>query len=609
MAGRIPQKFIDDILDRSDIVEIIDKRVQLKKTGRNYSACCPFHQEKTPSFSVNPDKQFYYCFGCGAGGNVIGFLMDYERMEFPQAVEALAGAAGLEVPREAAINAQASVKAQNAYSILGKAENYFAQQLRQHSAAHSAIDYMKNRGLTGQIAQKFHIGFAPPGWDNQLKALANDDSAKQLLIETGMLVENKEEGKCYDRFRNRVIFPIRDTRGRVIAFGGRVLDDSKPKYLNSPESSIFHKGRELYGLYEARQANRQLQRVIIVEGYMDVVALAQHNISYAVATLGTATSTDHLKRLFRFCESVVFCFDGDSAGRRAAERALENALPELSDGRSAHFLFLPEGEDPDSLVRKVGGTSFEEEIDTAVPLEQFLFESSSQGIDLNTLEGKAQLSKRAGPMINRLPDGVFKQLMLDSLAQKTGLSQSRLEQLITPAPKPAADTLTEHQPNADSAKPVQRPQQKPPVFSKRDPWLYALALTLHQPKAALRLDNWHLLKNSSSPHAQLLIELITIIHNDPSTSTYTLLGHGLGKPSGQILSALLGAERHIPEEGIEQELIDTITFLLQRPENEALNDLVDSLRGTNFDQLSADEKQRLKLMLEKRMLNESQKPN
>ncbi|MCB1848273.1 MAG: DNA primase, partial [Halieaceae bacterium] len=313
MAGRIPQAFLDDLLDRVDIVEVIDRRVKLRKSGKNYTARCPFHEEKTPSFSVNPDKQFYYCFGCGAGGNALGFLMDYENLDFPRAVESLASSAGMEVPREPSSTPHDPEREQGnkaLYALMEDVARYYRGQLRTHPQAQRAVAYLKGRGLTGQIAREFDLGFAPPGWDKLMKALGTGPEQVTLLKDSGMLVEN-EQGRLYDRFRDRVVFPIRDQRGRVVAFGGRVLGDDKPKYLNSPETSIFHKGRELYGLYQARQANRKLERLLVVEGYMDVIALAQHGISYATATLGTATSRTHLERIYRLCPEVVFCFDGD----------------------------------------------------------------------------------------------------------------------------------------------------------------------------------------------------------------------------------------------------------------------------------------------------------
>lgn len=432
MAGLIPQSFIDDMLDRLDIVDVVDSRVKLRKTGKNYSACCPFHDEKTPSFTVSPEKQFYYCFGCGASGNALGFVMDYERLSFPEAVESLARLTGLEVPREVQTEAQAKREQEkrSIYTLLEKADEFYQQQLRHHPSKLQAVNYLKNRGLDGKTAKAYGVGFAPPGWDNLLKALGQNDEDKHLLIEGGMLIHQEQEKKLYDRFRHRIMFPIRDTRGRVIGFGGRVLGDDKPKYLNSPETPVFHKGQELYGLYEARLAYRELPRLLVVEGYMDVVSLAQFDIGYGVATLGTACGPDHLDRAFKYTNEVVFCFDGDKAGRSAAHRALEASIDTMIDGRTVKFLFLPEGEDPDTLVRQIGPEKFERMIELAVPFEDYLFDAVAEGINIRTMEGRATFSKRAAPLLDRLPKGVFRELMFESLATRTGLNRNILQELI-----------------------------------------------------------------------------------------------------------------------------------------------------------------------------------
>ncbi len=432
MAGLIPQSFIDDLLDRLDIVDVVDSRVKLKKTGKNYSACCPFHDEKTPSFTVSPEKQFFYCFGCGASGNALGFIMDYERLSFPEATESLARLAGLEVPREVQTEAQQKREEEkrSIYTLLEKADLFYQQQLRHHPSKHLAVNYLKNRGLDGKTAKAYGVGFAPPGWDNLLKSLAQNDDDKHLLIEGGMLIHQEQEKKLYDRFRHRIMFPIRDTRGRVIGFGGRVLGDDKPKYLNSPETPVFHKGQELYGLYEARLAYCELPCLLVVEGYMDVVSLAQFGIRYGVATLGTACGPDHLDRAFKYTNEVVFCFDGDKAGRSAAHRALEASIECMTDGRTVKFLFLPENEDPDTLVRQIGPEKFERMIELAVPFEDYLFDAVADGLNIRTMEGRATFSKRAAPLLDRLPKGVFRELMFESLATRTGLSRNVLQDLV-----------------------------------------------------------------------------------------------------------------------------------------------------------------------------------
>ncbi|HIZ52220.1 MAG TPA: DNA primase, partial [Candidatus Pseudomonas excrementavium] len=440
MAGLIPQGFIDDLLGRTDVVEVVGSRLKLKKTGKNYSALCPFHNEKSPSFSVSPDKQFYYCFGCGAGGNAIGFLMDFERLDFPQAVEELARQAGVEVPREERSDRRGGNRPSRQdsplYPVLENAAAYYRQQLRQHAQRKRAVDYLQQRGLTGQIAKLYDIGFAPPGWNNLMGHLATDNTEEKVLIEAGLVVENPDSGKRYDRFRDRITFPIRDSRGRVIGFGGRVLGDDKPKYLNSPETPVFHKGRELYGLYEARKQNRQLDDILVVEGYMDVIALAQHGVTNAVATLGTATSEEHLKRLFRIVNSVVFCFDGDNAGRQAAWRALQSCLPALEDGRHVRFMFLPEGQDPDSLIRSEGHDAFRARmVQQAQPLTDYLFRHLAEEAPPDSLEGKAHLATLALPLIEQVPGSLLRRLLRQSLEARTGMDLDSL-----PAAPPAEPT-------------------------------------------------------------------------------------------------------------------------------------------------------------------------
>ncbi len=400
MAGHIPRSFIDDLLARLDIVDIIDARVKLKKKGKNYGACCPFHNEKTPSFSVSQEKQFYHCFGCGVHGNAIDFIMEFERLEFVEAIEELASYLGLDVPREqrsggggqfqSGPQASSSEK-RSLYDLMGSISQFYRNQLKL-PASKVAIEYLKDRGLSGEIVQKFGIGYVADEWDLVRKNFGQNKDNQDMLVTGGMLIEN-EKGNRYDRFRGRIMFPIRDRRGRVIGFGGRVLGDGTPKYLNSPETPIFHKGKELYGLYEVLQAYREPPRILVVEGYMDVVALAQYGVDYSVASLGTSTTGDHIQMLFRQTNTVVCCYDGDRAGKEAAWRALENALQYLKTGNTLKFLFLPDGEDPDSYVRKYGKQAFEQQIEQATPLSSYLFDNLIElhQINLGNNEGKSAL--------------------------------------------------------------------------------------------------------------------------------------------------------------------------------------------------------------------------
>ena len=430
MPGRIPQNFIDDVLDRLDIIDVIGSRVELRKSGKNYSACCPFHDEKTPSFSVSPDKQFYYCFGCGAGGNAVGFVLDFDKTTFPETIENLAKRVGLEMPAESVSNDSEGNYKKLLFPVIKDADSFYRRSLRDPTNAKKAIEYLKSRGLNGETARNFGIGFASPGWENLLQDLGkNEEKVEQLKI-VGLLIDRNEEGKLYDRFRNRIMFPIRDVRGRTIGFGGRVLSDEKPKYLNSPETPLFHKGRELYGLYEANRHFRNIENLIVVEGYMDVAVLAQNGVHNAVATLGTAVTIEHLNKIFRYTSEVIFCFDGDEAGRKAAYRALDTSLPVIVDGRSAKFMFLPEGEDPDTIIRKIGAKKFLELVANATPLSEFIFESLSAEYDHNSVDGKAKLSKLVIPLINKMPGGVFKTLMIRALSKRTDLEESELKSLV-----------------------------------------------------------------------------------------------------------------------------------------------------------------------------------
>tara|TARA_B100001059_G_scaffold137585_1_gene137825 strand:+ start:456 stop:2327 length:1872 start_codon:yes stop_codon:yes gene_type:complete len=593
MAGLIPQSFIDDLLHRTDILEVVDKRVPLKKSGKNYQACCPFHNEKTPSFSVQPERQFYYCFGCGAGGNAIGFVMNFDHVDFPQAVETLARDAGVEVPRE---ESKAETRRQSEHAklldVLEQASKFYQFQLRQHAERKRPIEYLKTRGVSGEIARDFAIGYAPPGWDNLIEAIGVDAQQQKNLLKAGMIIErNKAEGEevrkdndkrspFYDRFRDRIIFPIRDSRGRTIAFGGRVLGDDKPKYLNSPETPVFRKGAELYGLYESKKFGDKFSRLLLVEGYMDVIALAQMGIRNAVATLGTATSDRHLTLMFRAVSEVVFCFDGDAAGLNAAWRALETSLKLMEDGRRVRFLFLPEGDDPDTHVRKVGKDKFLEQVEQAVPLEQFFFDKLSEDLDIDSIEGKARLSNLAKPLIRQLPKGVYGQLMLDRLSGTLGVSSESLDQLMATAPDPA-----QHPPPPEMAPPSEdygapppygAPQSRP---SDRGPGaalakirkpasIKAIELLLRNPEIALALEaDLESLHYAEDESRKLLCTLIEKVQNEPQIETYTLLGYCYGTHLGGQLTQLLQAEKITPQEGLEEEfkqIIDNILSDIQQ---------------------------------------------
>ncbi len=543
MAGLIPQAFIDELLARVDIVSVIDARVPLKKAGHEYKACCPFHNEKTPSFYVSPSKQFYHCFGCGAHGTAVGFLMEYERLEFPDAIEDLARDLGLEVPHEQGSAPHANLEPLDELrELLDKVNAYYQLQLREHSQRTRAVDYLKARGVDGPTAARFGLGYAPPGWDGLRDALGSQASAG--LLKLGLLVE-RGEGGGYDRFRDRVMFPIRDRRGRVVGFGGRTLADDPAKYMNSPESVLFHKGRELYGLYEARAAVRQLERLVVVEGYMDVVALAQHGIPFAVATLGTATTTDHLDVLYRAAPEVVFCFDGDRAGRQAAWRALDQALPAQRDGRQARFLFLPEGEDPDSLVRSEGEAGFRGRLEEAMPLSEYLVQELSAQVDTRSVDGRARLAELARPLVGKVPEGVFRQLLFERLGEEVQLDGEKLSKLITkPEASPAPPRTRKMRPGGGPS-----------------PVRVALGLLLRRPQLAERVASTAGWAETELPGSALLVQMIDVLREAPGITTGGLLERWRDDPEGRHLHRLLEREDPVPEAGIEAEFDDTVRRL------------------------------------------------
>jgi DNA primase len=512
MAGQIPRHFIDDLLSRVDIVDVVDQRVSLKKNGNNYSACCPFHNEKTPSFTVSQTKQFYHCFGCSANGNAIGFLMEYDGMHFVDAVETLAESVGLQVPRDAQA-ARASDDKKPLYTLMESIAAYYRAQLRQ---SQDAIEYLKARGLSGETAQRFGIGYVADGWDGLQKQFPNEEVA---LLKTGMLIKPDAGNRPYQRFRNRIMFPIRDRRGRVIGFGGRVMDQQEPKYLNSPETVLFHKGSELYGLFEARKPAQDAGYAIVVEGYMDVVALAQHGIDNAVATLGTAANQQHSENLFRVVPTIVFCFDGDRAGRSAGWRALQATLPCLGDGRDAHFLFLPDGEDPDSIVHRNGAAGFNDLLAKRIPIIDFLYQHLSSDIDITSVGGKAQLADKAKPLLATIPASIYKQLAIRQLESLLGLSLGA-EQASNKPYKPAPRSL----PNDGGLTPMRR----------------AVLLLLQHPGVveAVPPDDFDI--DPDLRGADLLVKLISYCDSDQSMTTARLLERFRDTEHHNVLVKLAG---------------------------------------------------------------------
>jgi DNA primase len=579
MAGRIPEAFITQLLERTDIVELIDARVPLKKAGKDYKACCPFHDEKTPSFTVSPDKQFYHCFGCGAHGSAVGFLMEYERLSFPEAVAELARAAGLEVPREAgAVRVADDLEALRA--ALEQADRWFRRQLREHPRAPEAVDYLKGRGLSGEICAAFGLGYAPDGWDNLLRALGHDSKDQQALARAGLLVP-KEGGGYYDRFRSRVMFPIHDHRGRLIGFGGRVIGAGEPKYLNSPETPLFHKGRELYGLFRARDAVKREQRVLVVEGYMDVVALAQFGLDFAVGTLGTATTREHLERLFRHAPEVVFCFDGDRAGREAAWRALEAALPVLHEGRQVSFLFLPEGEDPDSLVRKEGREQFRARLDRAQPLPDYFFQTLAEQVDLGRLDGRARLAELARPLLSNLPQGVLRQLMVDRLAELSRLEPASLARLL----------------NLSSAAPSARRPAEVRIQGAPSLVRTAIALLVQHPVLAARMGEPAELAALERPGMTLLVSLLELLKRQPSLTTGAIIEHYRDSEHQQHLAKLAAWSHPVLGQELEVEFDDLLRQLRRDIRRQKADALTQKAR---MGELTPDEKAQLRELLSER---------
>jgi len=557
MAGLIPQQFIDDLIARTDIVDLIDSRVKLKKAGKSHVACCPFHGEKSPSFHVSQEKQFYHCFGCGVSGNVISFLMEYDRLDFVDTIEELAGMYNLDVPREQSSDnkktaQQYTIEKQQKldyYELMDQVSAFYRQQLKTNENSQEVIDYLKNRGLSGDVAKTFGIGYSPDDWQVVKDKFSKnggkfDPQREAQLLDTGVLIKN-EKGRIYDRFRHRVMFPIRDRRGRVIGFGGRVLDDSTPKYLNSPETPIFSKGLELYGFYEAKQANRDLKRLLVVEGYMDVVALAQHGVSWSVASLGTSTTSEQIQLMFRNTSEIICCYDGDRAGREAAWRTLQNSLPQLQDGRQVKFMFLPDGEDPDSMIRKLGEEDFVALVDEAIPLSQFMFENLISQVEMDSEDGRSKLANLALPMVNSISDGVFQQMMKDKLAKYLGLDSQSLDRFITPE-KPS----------------VKKQQQK--KSNRGSIVRQAIGLLIQHPKLANVLQELPPLDQINLKGTSLLQQLVNQIHQQPTMNSAQLLERWRGKPEYDSLLKLASWQHDVNDEHLESHFLDTILKIINK---------------------------------------------
>jgi DNA primase len=571
MAGRIPDTFIQDLLARTDLVELIDARVPLKRSGSNYTARCPFHNEKTPSFSVSGTKQLYYCFGCGARGTAISFLMDYDRLSFPEAIEALAEIHGLEIPRESGEGGSkvSQDHVRSLYDALERASKYYQQQLRSHPDASAAIDYLRGRGVTGEVAQRFQLGFAP----GSLRNLSMSDSLE--VQKSAGLVHEKTPGRIMDWFRERIMFPIRDRRGRTIGFGGRVMGDGQPKYLNSPETEVFHKHREVYGLYELLEAVKKPEAILVVEGYMDVIALSQYGVQNAVAALGTATSPDHVSLLFRYCPVIVFCFDGDAAGRRAAWKALESSLAHLREGRQVRFLMLPEGHDPDSLVRQEGPEAFRTRILEAQPFSDYFFEQLAIGLELTTIEGRAALSAKAQTHLEKIQPGVFREMLQDRLDQLTGRGD-RVDLRGSGDPRPVAPSprATRGQPSA---------------------FRTFLALLIQNPSLVDHLDTRMLaILVASHSHGGVLKSVVEFLMSHPHVTPAGLIEGMREHPEGDMVARLAAWDPQVADDSLESLFCDYLKHLTgERSRESRLKVLIDRARG---GVLSAEEREEMRAL-------------
>lgn len=576
MQGLIPRPFIDELLTKIDLVELIDAYVPLKKRGLNYLACCPFHNEKTPSFNVIPKKQFYHCFGCGANGNAISFIMNYLQQSFPQTIETLAAKAGMVIPREA--TPEHVKQTLSLHAILQKLTEFYQNTLRTPAGA-AAITYLKQRGINGQIAQQYQIGYAPQGWHTIEQFLPRNRSE---LLATGMLIQ-KEDQKTYDRYRHRIMFPIHDRHGRMTGFGGRALDpDQQPKYLNSPETILFQKSHELYGLYQVLQARITLSMIVVVEGYMDVIALAQFGINYAVATLGTTTTAHHIQLINKYTQDLRFCFDGDLAGRQAAWRALENCLPFLDSGLQTYFVFLPEQHDPDSFIREHGKQAFEKLLQAALPLHQFFFTTLLKDVNISDLTGKNQLIHATKPYLAKIPDCPYKALLISELARLTHIDQYRIEQLLKESHNP-----TDHAP------------EQIMIHWARTPVRLALALLIQNPN--LFTPALPILKSSSTNEIEYQL-LNTILHHlkeCPQSNTATLLEHFRDSQWFELIGQFAIWDHQVPNQAQESELSEMLKLLVKKNQESVIQTLITKSKQQT---LSTDERQMLQKMLRERHL-------
>tara|TARA_B100001094_G_scaffold330503_1_gene395863 strand:+ start:793 stop:2550 length:1758 start_codon:yes stop_codon:yes gene_type:complete len=585
MAGLIPQNFIDDLIARVDIVEIMGSRIQIKKAGKEFKAVCPFHDDSNPSLTISPSKGFYHCFSCGAHGTAVGFLMNYEHLSFIEAIESLASSLGVEIPYEQ--NQQPIKKNNNLYDLLAEIQAHYQLLLKKNSGA---IEYLKNRGITGDVAKRFNIGFAPPGWRNILDKYGTSKNGTSELLKLGLIIQ-KDNNNYYDRFRERIMFPIRDNRGRYIGFGGRILNQEQPKYLNSPETPLFHKGRELYGLYECQQALRNIQRIVVVEGYMDVISLAQHGIDYAVASMGTATTDDHFNRLFRLTDYIYFCFDGDQAGLDAAWRALKNALPHVREGRQIKFVFLPEKDDPDTYVKKNSATAFEKELDDGLDLSDFLIEKLAKDIDMKSIDGRARLAEKTKPLINQIPEGIFKELILEKLSEAIGLSTAKLNKLLVNQDYQLARNGRSR---IISKLPKKKLKGGPSVIKK------AITLILNYPSIANDINHEKIGKNAK-PGVEILKKLVTTIQEKPQITTAGLIELWRDDPEGKFLGQLAISE--LPENedfNAKDELQDCLHQIMRDNHKARITHLINKQSN---NELASDEKKELKDLINKKTNN------